>query len=199
MLPTRRQKAVLDAIEEHLTETGQTPTLNEIAKRCGLSSVATVHRHLALLQERGLLKRRRSRRRGIELKAAARSSFAVSVPLLGCLSADKPIEPIPESASVALPRELVRRPSETFVLRVRGDALRPEQILDGDLLIAERREQCRDGEAVVEILAGGEAVLRPAGRDRGRDAARDRRREDDRRRADGRVLGVVTGLLRRYD
>lgn len=200
MLPTRRQKAVLEAIEEHLSETGQTPTLLEIARRCGLSSVATVHRHLALLQERGLLKRRRSRRRGIELKPAARSSLAVSVPLLGCLSCDRPIEPVPESDSVALPRELVRRPAETFALRVRGDALRPEQILDGDLLIAERREQHRDGEAVVEILPGGEAVLRPSGRDRGRDAGRERRRDDEKPRGEGpRVLGVVTGLLRRYD
>src|SRR5262245_56641867 len=168
MLPTRRQKAVLEAIEEHLSETGRTPTLVEIARRCGLSSVATVHRHLALLQERGLLKRRRSRRRSIELKPAARSSLAVSVPLLGCLLPDKPIEPVPERDRVALPRELVRRPAETFALRIKGDGLRAEQLLDGDLLIAERREQRRDTETVVELLAGGEAVFRPAGRDRGR-------------------------------
>jgi repressor LexA len=185
---------VLDAIEEHLSETGQTPTLQEIARRCGLSSVATVHRHLALLQERGLLKRRRSRRRGIELKPAARSSMALSVPLLGLLVPERPIESVHGSDSVALPRELVRRPAETFALRVKGDGLRPEQILDGDLLIAERREQRRDGETVVEVLAGGEAILRPAGRERGRDVSRDRRRDDA-----PRVLGVVTGLLRRYD
>src|SRR5262245_64473059 len=107
MLPTRRQKAVLEAIEEHLSETGQTPTLVEIARRCGLSSVATVHRHLALLQERGLLKRRRSRRRSIELKPAARSSLAVSVPLLGLLAPERPIEEVAGDGSVALPRELV--------------------------------------------------------------------------------------------
>ena len=193
MLPTRRQKAVLEAIEEHLSETGQTPTLLEIARRCGLSSVATVHRHLALLQERGLLKRRRSRRRGIELRPAARSSLAVSVPLLGLLAPDKAIEAVPGTDRVALPRELVRRPAETFALRVKGDALRPEQILDGDVLIAERREPRRDSEAVVEVLPGGEAVLRPAGRDRGQDAARPRREDVP------KVLGVVTSLLRHYD
>jgi repressor LexA len=183
VLPTRRQKAVLEAIEEHLSETGQAPTLLEIARRCGLSSVATVHRHLALLQERGLLKRRRSRRRGIELRPAARTSPAVSVPLLGMLAPDRPIQPLPDESTVALPRELVRRPAETFVLRVKGDALRDEQILDGDLLIAERREQRRDGEAIVAVLSGGNALFRQAAR------ARDSER----------VLGVVTGLLRRYD
>lgn len=199
MLPTRRQKAVLDAIEEHLSETGQTPTLVEIARRCGLSSVATVHRHLALLQERGLLKRRRSRRRSIELRPAARSSLAVSVPLLGLLAPDKPVEAVPQD-TVALPRELVRHPAETFALRVKGNSLSPEQILDGDLLIAERREQRRGSESVVEIQAGGEAVFRPAGRDRGREPVGDRRRDGDRGRDESpRVLGVVTGLLRRYD
>ena len=183
MLPTRRQKAVLEAIEEHLSETGQAPTLVEIARRCGLSSVATVHRHLALLQERGLLKRRRSRRRGIELRPAARSSPAVMVPLLGVLTPDRPIQPIAGETTVPLPRELVRRPAETFVLRVKGDALRDEQILDGDLLIAERREQRKDAEAVVAVQGSGGAVLKSAAR------ARD----------DERVLGVLTALLRRYD
>jgi len=191
MLPTRRQKAVLEAIEEHLSETGQTPTLLEIARRCGLSSVATVHRHLALLQERGLLKRRRSRRRGIELRPAARTSLAVSVPLLGILGAEAPIASMPD-ASVALPRELVRRPAETFALRVQGDALRADQILDGDLLIAERREPRSEGESVVEILAGGVAILTAAGR--GREVVRDRRRDEA-----PRVLGVVTALLRQYE
>lgn len=183
MLPTRRQKAVLEAIEAHLSETGQPPTLVEIARRCGLSSVATVHRHLALLQDRGLLKRRRSRRRGIELRPAARSSPAVTVPLLGTMTPERPIEAIPSAATVSLPRELVRRPSETFVLQVKGDALRADQILDGDLLIAERREQRRDGEPCVAVQAGGGAILKSGAR----------ARESE------RVLGVLTGLLRRYD
>jgi repressor LexA len=116
----------------------------------------------------------------------------VSVPLLGILGADTPIASMPEEARVALPRELVRRPAETFALRVQGDALRADQILDGDLLIAERREPRREGESVVEILAGGAAILKAAGP--GRDPGRDRRRDEP-----PRVLGVVTALLRRYD
>jgi repressor LexA len=183
MLPTRRQKAVLEAIEEHLSETGQAPTLVEIARRCGLSSVATVHRHLALLQERGLLKRRRSRRRGIELRPAARCSPAVTVPLLGTITPDQPIQPLADQATVSLPRELVHRPAETFVLQVKGDALRPDQILDGDLLIAERREPLRDGEPCVAVQAGGGAILKSG----------TRASETE------RILGVLTGLLRRYD
>ncbi|HET8947112.1 MAG TPA: S24 family peptidase, partial [Candidatus Polarisedimenticolia bacterium] len=157
--------------------------LVEIARRCGLSSVATVHRHLALLQERGLLKRRRSRRRGIELRPAARCSPAVTVPLLGLISPDRPIEAHATASTVTLPRELVRRPGETFVLQVKGDALADDQILDGDLLIAERREPRRDGETFVAVQGTGGAVLKVGGRPREAE----------------RALGVLTGLLRRYD
>src|SRR5215831_14220835 len=170
MLPTRRQKAVLQAIQDHLAETGQTPTLQEIARRCGLSSVATVHRHLALLQERGLVRRRRSRRRGVELKAAAQTGLAVPVPLLGAFASGRPITRTDEERTVAVPREMVRRPAETFAVRVLGSGLDAEQILEGDLLVAERRDRADVGNLVLAIQEDGSAWLRTceAGRVRGR-------------------------------
>jgi repressor LexA len=185
MLPTRRQKAVLQAIQDHLAETGQTPTLLEIARRCGLSSVATVHRHLALLQERGLVRRRRSRRRGVELKAAAQAGLAVPVPLLGRFATGRPITGSEDETTVAVPREMVRRPAEAFAVRVHGSGLDADQILDGDLLVAERRDRPNPGNLVLAIQEDGSAWLRTC--------------EDDRGRVRGRVQGVVTGLLRRYE
>ena len=184
MHPTRRQKAVLDAIQDHLAETGEPPTLLEIARRCGLSSVATVHRHLALLQERGLLKRRRSRRRGIELKAAARRTQAAALPILGSIAAGRPIEAIADADPAVVPLEMVRRPADSFVLRVRGDSMRDEQILDGDLLVVERRERFEDGDVVVAVASGRDAALRTF------------RREEA---ASLEVQGVVVGLFRRFD
>jgi len=184
MLPTRRQKAVLQAIQDHLAETGQTPTLVEIARRCGLSSVATVHRHLALLQERGLVRRRRSRRRGVELKAAAQTGLAVPVPLLGRFASGKPITGEDDERTVAVPRDMVRRPAETFAVRVLGSALDAEQILDGDLLVAERRDRPDLGNLVLAIREDGSAWLRTFEGERG---------------GRGRIQGIVTGLLRRYE
>ena len=202
MLPTRRQKAVLDAIQEHLSETGQAPTLTEIARRCGLSSVATVHRHIALLQERGLLRRRRSRRRGIELKAAARRSSAAELPLLGTIAAGKPIEALAEDLTTAVPRDLVRRPAETFVLRVQGDSMRDEQILDGDLVVVERRDRAEDGQVVVALVEGRDATLKTLRRDRGRvwlQPAHPTLPPIEVDAATLRIQGVVTGLFRRFD
>lgn len=202
MLPTRRQKAVLEAIQSHVAETGQMPTLHEIARRCGLSSVATVHRHVALLQERGLLRRRRSRRRGIELRPAASSSPAVAVPLLGRFAPGKPIEALADAAPAAVPREMVAKPADTFALAVGGDALRGEQILDGDVIVLERRPRPAEGSVVVAIGPGAEASLRTVRRDRGRVHLAAYEESGDRGGASGDDLvihGVVLGLLRRFD
>jgi repressor LexA len=202
MHPTRRQKAVLDAIQALLAETGKTPTLQEIARRCGLSSVATVHRHVTLLQERGILKRRRSRRRSIELRPVARRAPAVELPLLGAIAAGRPIEALVEEERAALPRELVRRPEETFVLRVRGDSMRDEQILDGDLIVVERRERAENGDVVVALIEGREATLKTFYRERGRIRLQPANPAMEPITVDPeavRIQGIVTGLFRRFE
>lgn len=202
MLPTRRQKAVLEAIQTHVAETGQMPTLHEIARRCGLSSVATVHRHVALLQERGLLRRRRSRRRGIELRPAARSSPAVAVPIVGRFAPGKPIEALYGGAPAAVPREMVTKPADTFALVVGGDGLRGEQILDGDVIVLERRPRPADGTTVVAIGPGEDAWLRIVRRDRGRVHLAAHEGAGERGEGPGEDLvihGLVLGLLRRFE
>ena len=200
MLPTRRQKEVLEAIKQLMAEAGQAPTLVEIARRCNLSSVATVHRHLALLQERGLLRRRRSRRRGIELKPAALTAAAVELPLLGTIAAGRPIEAVADAEKVIVPRDLSRR-GRTYVLRVRGDSMRDEQILDGDYIVVEERDQARDGDVVVALINGREATLKTLRRDRGQirlQPANLAMKPILVKAAELRIQGVVTGLLRRY-
>ena len=201
MLPTRRQKAVLDAIQEHIAEAGRPPTLQEIARRCGLSSVATVHRHIALLQERGLVRRRRSRRRGIEIKAAARRSLAVELPLLGTIFAGRAIEALPDQQTAIVPRSLVRRPEHTFVLRVRGESMRDEQILDGDFVVVERRERAEDGDVVVALIDGRDAALKTYRQDRGRirlQTANPAEDVIDVHPSRLQLQGIVTGLFRRF-
>ena len=201
MLPTRRQKAVLEAIQEHVAETGRMPTLHELARRCGLSSVATVHRHVALLQERGLVRRRRGRRRGIELKAAARTSAALGLPVAGTFFQGRPIEAQATPESAAVPRDFVRRDGSAYALRVRGDGLRAAQILDGDLIVLERAANGSEGDLVVAELGARGATLgwvRP-GRGRLRLAAPPEGADDEVQSSDLRIHGVVLGLLRRFD
>jgi len=201
VLPTRRQKEILEAVKQMIAETGRAPTLVEIARRCNLASVSTVHTHLMLLQERGFLRRRRSRRRGIELKPAATTTAAVEVPLLGTIAAGRPIEAISDPKKIVIPRDLARREG-TYVLKVRGDSMRDEQIRDGDFVVVEERQEARDGEMVVALIEGREATLKTFRREAGRirlQPANPSMKPIYVRPGDLRIQGVVTGLIRRFD
>ena len=201
MLPTRRQKHILEAVRALLAERDESPTLEAIARRAGLASVSTVHKHLQLLQERGLLRRRRKgRRQMIELLPRASSGTAIEVPLMGTIAAGRPIEAVQDEQAVALPASLVRG-SRTYVLRVKGDSMVGELIKDGDYVVAEERTSPRNGEVVVALIDGREATLKTFRRDKGRirlEAAHSDLAPVFVRPEALRIQGIVTGVLRKY-
>ncbi len=200
MHPTRRQRAILEAVRDALARTGRAPTLAEIARRCGLASPAGVHKHLRRLEERGLLRRARGRSGRLDLRPEALGGRAVEVPLLGTIAAGRPIEAVATEERIAVPRALLGR-GRTYVLRVRGDSMRGEQILDGDDVVVEERSTARDGETVVALLGGREATLKTL-RLRGRRAwlipANPAMKPIVVRPGDLRIQGVVRGLVRRF-
>jgi len=168
VLPTHRQRQILETIRSLLARHGRTPTLKDIARRVGLASVSTVHKHLELLEARGLVRRRRKRgRQTIELLPLARGGSAVRVPLLGRIAAGRPIEAIADERSLTLPRDLIGG-GRTYVLEVKGDSMVQEQIRDGDYVVVEERRAARNGEVVVALIDGREATLKTLRRDKGR-------------------------------
>src|SRR5881628_1623973 len=167
MHPTRRQKEILEEIRAFIAEKGHPPSLTELARRCGLRSVATIHKHICLMQERGLLRRKKSRRRPIELLPAASAGLVVEVPLTGQIAAGRPIEAIADELTVVLPRDMIRG-DRTFALRVKGDSMIDEQVRDGDFVVVEDRRTAHDGDMVVALIDGREATLKTFHREKGR-------------------------------
>ena len=144
--------------------TGYAPTLQEIGERFGLSSVATVHKHVSHLVDKGYLKRERpNASRDLEVvdQTAAGDGLA-SIPLLGTVAAGLPIEALDDQEEIVLPEEWLGK-GRTFALRVRGDSMIDEQIRDGDTVVVEAREdgaQRRDGHRPGRRRIGhGQAVL----------------------------------------
>ena len=201
MLPTHRQREILEAIRSHVARHGRAPTLMEIARRVGLASVSTVHKHLELLEERGLVRRKRKgRRQIIDLLPQARRGSAVDVPLLGRIAAGHPIEAIADERVVPLSREFVAQ-GRTYVLEVKGDSMVQEQILDGDYVVVEDRRTPKLGEVVVALIDGREATLKTFRRDRGRvrlQPANPSMEPIIVRPESLQIQGVVSGVLRRY-
>ncbi len=155
---TKRQKEILDFIREYLQREGYAPSLEEIGARFGLSSVATVHKHVQNLVEKGLLRKAWNRSRSIELVDPETSS-GVEIPLLGTVAAGSPIEAVSTPGTVAVPADIVSR-KECFALRVRGDSMIDDHIVDGDLVLLEARKQPHNGETVVALVRHDEVTLK---------------------------------------
>jgi len=159
MALTRRQREVLDVIGQFIETQGYSPSLEEIGAELGLSSVATVHKHVTLLVEKGYVRRTWNQNRSIEL-AEPESAGIVRLPLGGTIAAGRPLEAVPSDESICVPSDMVRDRSKSYVLRVQGDSMIDEQIRDGDFVIIEDREAGGRGETVVALIDESEATLK---------------------------------------
>lgn len=160
MLPlTKRQREILNFLNEFIDDNGYAPSLEEIGHRFSLSSLATVHKHLTNLQEKGFIRRAWNRSRSLEVVPTRIDARAVDLPLLGHVAAGKPIEAVIGSETVTVPEELIGT-RETYGLRVRGDSMIDEQIRDGDIVIVEDRKTAQNGEMVIALLNNSEVTLK---------------------------------------
>jgi repressor LexA len=160
MLPlTKRQREILDYLNDFIQQHGYAPSLEEIGRRFGLSSLATVHKHLTNLEEKGFIKRAWNRSRSVELVPTRLGGRAVELPLLGYVAAGAPIEAVVGSETIAVPEDLVGK-RDSYVLRVRGDSMIDEQIRDGDFVIVEDRRTAENGEMVIALLNGSDVTLK---------------------------------------
>lgn len=156
---TKRQKELYDYLDDYVSEHGYAPTLEEIGERFGLSSLATVHKHLSNLEKRGAIRRRQNLSRAIELVSNNQPSSAVELPLLGYVAAGRPIEAIEGNDTFAVPEQFVRK-NNTFVLRVKGNSMIDDGIWDGDYVVVEERHAADNGQTVVALLDGAATVKR---------------------------------------
>jgi len=198
----KRQGQILDFIKQHIQSTGSAPTLRQIADAIGVSSLATVHEHLAALQLKGLIKKKIGKARAIELLETSEeiTGDGMDVPILGFIAAGAPIEPYTDpSASLSIPPGFVSGQKRVFVLQVRGESMIEEQIRDGDFVIIEQTENANDGEIVVALLDNGMATLKRFFRE----TTRIRLEPANAKMSpifvkNVRIQGKVIGLIRRY-
>ena len=159
MAITRRQKDVLDFISGFVERNGYSPSFEEIAVGLSLSSLATVHKHITNLQNKGMLQRTHNRSRSIDVvPVEARMRSGERLALVGRIAAGKPVEAMEVAESISLGDIVGNR--EAFALEVRGDSMRDEHIVHGDFVLVEKTQQAREGEIVVALVDGSETTLK---------------------------------------
>lgn len=159
---TRCQHDVLAFVVNFTKEHGYAPSVREIADGVGASSPATVHEHLQALRESGHLARSKgiAQRSWLPTHLAAAIGRAIELPLIGLITAGAPIEAIEERDTMAVPADFVVDGMNSYVLRVKGESMIEEGILDGDYVVVERNPSPRNGDVVVALLDNAFATLK---------------------------------------
>ena len=163
MALTKRQKQVLDFIADFVQENGYCPSFEEIARGLHLASLATVHKHISVLEGKSYLKRGFNQSRSLELtskyqREPRRPRMIAEIPLLGRIAAGAPVESVEQRETLSFADFAGNE--NTFALQVRGDSMIDDHICDGDMILLERVAQANDGDIVVALVAGAETTLK---------------------------------------
>jgi len=163
MALTKRQKQVLDFIANFVDDNGYCPSYDEIAKGLNLASLATVHKHISVLEAKSYLKRGFNQSRSLELSSKyvqeqRRKPALAEIPLLGRIAAGAPVESVEQNEVLSF-ADFAGSP-DNFALEVRGDSMIEDHICDGDLILLEKVTQAHDGDIVVALVAGSDSTLK---------------------------------------
>lgn len=207
MAITKRQREVYDFIHDFVQQHGYSPSFEEIGSGLGLSSLATVHKHVSNLERKGLLKRDYNRSRSIDvlparglLRKQPRTIMPeFALPLLGRIAAGQPIEAVQQGETISLGD--ITRSKDVFVLQVKGQSMKDEHIVDGDYVLVEKANTARDGEIVVALVDGSDATLKRLYREGAKIRLQPSNSEMDPiivAAKSVQVQGRVIGVLRKY-
>lgn len=186
---TRKQHELVCFINDRLSDTGISPSFEEMKEALDLKSKSGVHRLISALEERQFIRRLPNRARALEVlkmperpagapaKASATgvtlgtfgegnvrpapqpANDVIEIPLHGRIAAGVPIEAFEGSAMLAVPAALLGS-GEHYALEVAGDSMVEAGILDGDYALIRRTDVARDGEIVVALIEEAEATLK---------------------------------------
>jgi repressor LexA len=191
---TKRQRAVYDFIREKIQTRGYGPTVREIGDNFGISSPNGVMCHLKALEKKGLITREPNMSRAIQLTVEPEEEKGL--PLVGRIAAGVLHEAVEQNERIDFGAMFQKK--NLFVLEVSGDSMIEDQIADGDYVICRRQRTAQPGQIVVAQTDEGEATLKrwypEANRIRLEPANSSMKPIYVR---DAKVLGIVTGVVRR--
>jgi len=147
---TPKQKEVLDFITAFHSKKGYSPSLEEMAKRFK-KSIPTIHQFIESLVKKGYLNKTENASRGIVPNA----DLGIEIPLLGFVAAGEPIEPIENPEPINVPLNMVSKSGQFYALKVKGDSMIEDGVLDGDTVVVKHQLTAESGDTVVAVTEDG--------------------------------------------
>ena len=154
---TKRQKQTLDFIKKHIVQHDYAPSLEEIKKHLGLSSVSTAHYHVKALQDLGYLRKEENQPRALDVYSKQK---LIHIPLLGRITAGQPIEQVENKENIVIPQSKIKSGNNYFALRVTGESMRDENIFNDDIVVIKKQADAENGQKVVALINNYEVTLK---------------------------------------
>src|SRR5690606_35832716 len=149
MALTKKQKEVLDFITGYVRENGFSPTQKEIQEHFGFKSLGSVQDYIKYLTNGGYLMNDSHSVRGLMPSTVQQNTE--EIPLLGNIAAGTPIEAIENSNMISVPVHMLGR-GQHYALKVKGESMIEEGILNGDIAIIKHQTQAENGQIVVAVI-----------------------------------------------
>lgn len=127
-------------------------------------------------------------------------STYIEIPLLGTITAGKPIECIEDSENIKVPANMVRK--DTYALKVSGHSMIDDNIQDGDIIIVEKKLSAENGQSVVALINNEQVTLKKFYIEADGIRLQPANPEMEPillKNDEVQVLGVVTGIIRKFD
>lgn len=218
---TPKQKSLWDFVRGFSEKHGYMPSQQEIATHFGFSSLGTVQNYLVRLERMGMIQKEWNSKRGmkivdhrvdgveswkqgIEIREKNMDQI-VQLPLVGQVAAGRPIEAIEHREMMEIPASLTQRAGPHFVLKVKGDSMIGDGILDGDYVIIRQQANASNGQTVVALVDHHATIKRFYQRKNSVElhAANPQFEpmifsDSDMRARGFRIEGILTGVLRRF-
>lgn len=191
---TPRQRLIYDFIKDKIVNRGYGPTVREIGAGFKIKSPNGVMCHLKALEKKGLITRESHMSRAIQL---CEPISKMTLPLAGRIAAGNPLQAVEQQEQVDF--SALFNNENHFCLKVTGQSMIEAQIAEGDFVVVRKQKNCRDGEIVVALVDGEEATLKRFYKEPHRvrlEPANSSMQPIYATQVE--VLGVVTGVIRRY-
>lgn len=200
---TKRQREIIDFIDEFTAVHRYAPSYREIGNHFGFSSLGSVHKHIATLKRKGILDSEKKASRSLTLNSILHSDTKKEaiIPLIGYISASVPIHLFPQTQEVIVPNSFVHASEKTYALRAQGNSLAEEMIVDGDLLVFEARSRAHPGETIIALINQQDTVVKKFYLEEGYvrlSGVHSHHHPMRLREEDVAIQGILTGLLRSF-
>lgn len=202
---TEKEERVYEFLTQYYAEKNRPPTYSEIRDHFGYKNNSSVQDFISQLKTKGYIKAPigENKKRAIELVTPTKMMEVEMIPLEGSVAAGVLTEAVNNRDYVEIPRNLLKSGVEYFALKVKGDSMIEDCIMDGDLVVIKRQSHAQNGQTVVALVDQSEATIK-----------RYYKRKDHielvpanpnynviklRPDADVKILGVLASVIRRLE